>query len=619
MSDEGEPAGTRPRIAYLDGIRLDRALRAGVRRVLAERQHLNKINVFPVPDGDTGTNLALTLSGIGAALAAQPSRSAGKVMIRVADAALDGARGNSGAIMAQFFQGLADQLGEYRRIGVAELSEALGEASAYARDALDKPLDGTVLTVIRDSARAAARLREQGVQDIAALMDGMLVDARESLESTRNGLEQMRKAGVVDAGASGFVMLLEGMADFIRTGSLRTADEPIETPDDVPDENIVGGSDELTFRYCTECMVSGQRLDRRKLRETLSPMGNSMVIAGTHRKLKVHIHTNEPEEVFRRAAEYGEVSATKADDMQQQTRTLSRSGRWAAVVADSAADLPDSAYEDLDIHFVPLRINFGERSYLDKVSLPVEDFYSELESNPEHPQTSQPAPGDYRRVYEFLGSHFPEVITISLSRAVSGTFQAASNAAERVQGNILVVDSRSVSVGQGLVAMAAAEYAAAGYRGEELLDEVQQAVERTYSFGLVPDLTWAVRGGRVPAWQKRIAEFFGIVPILKMTDEGELRPARITRRNGDLMAAMAKHVARRTRGGGPKRVSIGHAGIPEQAARLASLLRERLGEVESVSVVQVGATLGSHGGIGTLVVALQDYRAPEPKDTRPPG
>ena len=614
MSDAGEPAATRPRIAYLDGLRLDRALRAGVRRVLAERQHLNKINVFPVPDGDTGTNLALTLSGIGAALAAHPSRSAGDVMIRVADAALDGARGNSGAIMAQFFQGLADQLGEYRRIGVAELSAALVEASAYARDALDKPLDGTVLTVIQDAARSAMRQHDHGVSDLAAFMDGLLLAARESLESTRNGLEQMRKAGVVDAGASGFVMLLEGMADFIRTGSLRTADEPIETPDDVPEESVVGGSEELSFRYCTECMVSGQRLDRRKLREALSPMGNSMVIAGTHRKLKVHIHTNEPEEVFRRASDYGEVSATKADDMQQQTRTLSRRGRWAAVVADSAADLPDSAYEELDIHFVPLRISFGERSYLDKVSLPVEDFYAELESNPEHPQTSQPAPGDYRRVYEFLGSHFPEVITVSLSRAVSGTFQAASNAAERVQGNIIVVDSRSVSVGQGLVAMAAAEYAAAGYRGEALLDEVQQAVERTKSFGMVPDLTWAVRGGRVPAWQKRVAELLGLVPILQMTEQGELRPARIARRKGDLLAAMARHVARQARSGGPKRVSIGHAGVPEQAARLAGLLRERLGDVESISVVKVGATLGSHGGIGTVVVAVQDYREPAPKN-----
>jgi DegV family protein with EDD domain len=618
MSDEGEPAATRPSIAYLDGIRLDRALRAGVRRVLAERQHLNKINVFPVPDGDTGTNLALTLSGIGAALAAHPSRSAGDVMIRVADAALDGARGNSGAIMAQFFQGLADQLGEYRRIGVNELSSALSAASAYARDALDKPLDGTVLTVIQDSARSAASLQQQGVEDIVAFMDGMLVAARESLESTRNGLEQMRKAGVVDAGASGFVMLLEGMADFVRTGSLRTADEAIEAPVGIPDENIVGGSEELSFRYCTECMVSGERIDRRRLREALSPMGNSMVIAGTHRKLKVHIHTNEPEEVFLRAADYGEVSATKADDMQQQTRTLSRKGRWAAVVADSAADLPDTAYEELDIHFVPLRINFGERSYLDKVSLPVEDFYAELETNPEHPQTSQPSPGDYRRVYEFLGSHFPEVITVSLSRAVSGTWQAASNAAERVQGNIIVVDSRSVSVGQGLVAMAAAEYAAAGYRGDALLDEVQQAVERTQSFGMVTDLTWGVRGGRVPAWQKRVAEFFGIVPILTMTEQGELRPTRIARRKGDLLAAMAKHVARKARGSGPKRVSIGHAGAPEKAARLASLLRGRLGEVESVSVVQVGATLGSHGGIGTLVVAVQDYRAPEPKETSPP-
>jgi fatty acid-binding protein DegV len=104
-----------------------------------------------------------------------------------------------------------------------------------------------------------------------------------------------------------------------------------------------------------------------------------------------------------------------------------------------------------------------------------------------------------------------------------------------------------------------------------------------------------------------------------MNERGELRPQRIARRKGDLLAAMAKHVTRHAGSSYPKRVSIGHAGVPEQAARLASLLRERLGEVESVSVVRIGATLGSHGGIGTLVVAVQDYRAPVPKDAIPTG
>ncbi len=610
MSEAEFSERRRPRISYLDGIRLDRALRAGVRRVIAERQHLNKINVFPVPDGDTGTNLALTLSGIGAALAATPSRSAGTVMIRVADAALDGARGNSGAIMAQFFQGMADQLGEYQRVGVEELSAALIEASAYARDALDKPLDGTVLTVIQDCAQTAAKLRERGVSDLADFMDELLVSARESLETTRFGLEAMRKADVVDAGASGFVLLLEGMTEFIHSGSLRTADASIEIPFDIPDENVLGGSEDLEFRFCTECMVSGERIDRRKLREALSPMGNSMVIAGTHRKLKVHIHCNEPDEVFRRAGDYGMVSATKADDMQQQTRTLSRHGRWAAIVTDSAADLPDSAYEDLDIHFVPLRINFGERSYLDKVSLPVSDFYAELKSNPIHPQTSQPPPGDYRRAYEFLGSHFPEVITVSLSSAVSGTWQAAQNAAQRSESNIIVIDSRSVSVGQGLVAMAAAEYAGAGYRGAPLVAAVERAVTSTQSFGMVPDLAWAVRGGRVPAWQKKVADLLGLAPILEMNQAGELHTTRATRKRGDTVEAMARHITRRVQHYRRKRVLVGHADVPAEGAKLAQLLRRQLTDIESVSVVSIGPSLGSHGGPGTLVVAVQDYLAP---------
>ena len=611
MTAAADPASSRSRIAYLDGIRLDRALRAGVRRVLAERQHLNKINVFPVPDGDTGTNMALTLGGVGAALAAHPSRSAGEVLIRVADAALDGARGNSGAILAQFFQGLADQLGERQRFGAADLAAALERASAYARDALDKPLDGTVLTVIRDCARAASQQSAAGMEDLSEFVDGLLVAARRSLEATRNGLEAMRRANVVDAGASGFVLLLEGMADYIRRGSLRAEDEPIETPlDDEPYESVVGSNEDLSFRYCTECMVTGERVDRRKLREALGEIGNSMVIAGTHRKLKVHIHTNEPAEVFRLAADYGEVSATKADDMQQQTRTLKRDAQMAAVVTDSAADLPDRAYEDLDIHFVPLRVNFGERSYLDKVSLPVEDFYAELARNPEHPQTSQPAPGDYRRVYEFLGSHFAEVLCVSLAGAVSGTLQAARSAAGRSSGKVIVIDSHSVSVGQGLVAMAAAEYARAGYHGERLVLAVEHAAARTQSFGLVPDLTCAVRGGRVPAWAQWLVVRLGLVPILKMTKDGRLRTARVTRGSGDLVAALARHVRRKAGAGGHKRVAIGHAGRPDQAKRLGELLAEMLGETESISIVEVGAMLGAHGGVGTLIVAVQDYVSP---------
>ena len=596
-----------PAIAYLDGRRLDRALRAGIRRVLAERQMLNRINVFPVPDGDTGTNLGLTLGGIGAALAAKPSGSAGTVLVNVADAALDGARGNSGAILAQFFQGLADALGELERISTADLAKGLELASAYSRDALSKPLDGTVLTVIHDVALAARALVETSANDFVPFLAGLLAEARLSLAATQNGLEAMRKAGVVDAGASGFVMLLEGMAEFLTEGSLRQLPE-LPPQEDAVAAMAIGGSDAITFRYCTECMLTGTGIDRRRLRETLSELGDSLVIAGTHRKLKIHIHSNNPDRVFTAAGKYGEVGATKADDMRQQARSIGRSGLRAAVVTDSAADLPEYAYESMDIHFVPLRINFGERSYMDKVSLPPAEFFAELRRNPEHPQTSQPAPGDFRRVYEFLSSHFEEVISISLSRAVSGTWQAATNAAERcrISGHITVIDSRNVSVGQGLIAMAAAELVQAGCRGAELIAGVERAVLTTQSFGLVPDLTWAVRGGRVPGWLGWLAGRLGLVPILRMDQHGQLRTTRVTRRNGDLVGALANQVKRQFRPNQHYRLGIGHADRPAEAERLRELLQQALADSEPPFVVELGAAIGAHGGAGTLMVSFQE-------------
>lgn len=616
MSEAREaPAGSGDAapITYLDGLRLDRALRAGIRRLLAERDEINRINVFPVADGDTGTNLALTMGSIAAALRQQPSRSIGRLLIRVADAALDGARGNSGAIIAQFFQGLADRIGERERIGSEELADALAAANRYAHDALDRPLEGTVLTVIGDVAAEAQRLAADGIADLARVMTALQARARESLEKTRTGLEAMRKANVVDAGAQGFVLLLDGMADFVAHGSLRQVPDPGEVLP--PEEELELPPDiepaDIEYRFCTECMVTGTAIDRRKLREALTELGNSMVIAGTRNKLKVHIHTNEPERVFEIAARHGSVSATKADDMRQQSRTV-RQGVRAVVVCDSAADLPESVYEELGIHFVPLRVNFGERSFMDKVSLTPREFFARAERSPEPPRTSQPAPGDYRRVFEFLASHFEQVIAISLTSKLSGTWQAAVSAAERVRGGrvVTVVDSRSASVGQGLIAMRAAECAQAGLSGDALLDEVRRAVEETVCVGLVPDLTAAVRGGRIPGWLKWLAEHLGIAPMFQLDQQGRLVTRGIARAGGDLTAALARFLRRRLPPAERYRVAIGHAADPEAAIRLAGLVREQLPCKGTPIVVEVSAALGAHGGRGILAIAAQPWREP---------
>ena len=162
----------------LDGLRLNFALQAGILRLLSRQEHLNKINVFPVPDGDTGTNLALTVNAVLGALRKSPDRHAGKTLTRVADAALDGARGNSGAILAQFFLGLCDRVGHLTQIAPADFAAGVGGGAEYARDSLSEPREGTILSVLTAFAQAVQRARKDGMDDFRSILRHGVAAAR---------------------------------------------------------------------------------------------------------------------------------------------------------------------------------------------------------------------------------------------------------------------------------------------------------------------------------------------------------------------------------------------------------------------------------------------------------
>ncbi len=609
-----DAAATTP-VGTLDGGHLVYALSAGVHRVIENQDLLNRINVFPVADGDTGTNLALTLASARAVLRGDDRRSLGRILISVADAMLDGARGNSGAILAQFFQGVSDSAAELVRFTPETFTRAVQQGSDYAHDALSEPREGTILTVI---AAFAARLRSslRASPDIAfpQLIGDGTEAARAALAETEKQLEELRRAGVVDAGAKGFVEMMEGVLEYVRDG--RIVDPAVEEHGAIVEEFSATAGDEtdLEFRYCTECLVNGESIDRRKLRESLSRLGGSLVLAGTRRKAKIHIHVNDPEEVFRTAARFGEVSGEKADDMHRQQHATHGTGARVAVITDSAADIPEEELERLDIHLVPMRVSFGTHGYLDKVSITADEFFDELKRNPEHPTTSQPAPGDFRRQYQFLASHFPDVVSISLTGTVSGTLAAARSAAERVRadGRVHVVDSRNVSLGQGLIAMYAAECARAGLDIDELLEATGFAIERTWSFGLLSDLRYAVRGGRVPPSRRIVAEWLNLNPVLRTTPDGRVTSGGVIFGRGNRLPKFARYIARRLTAGRDYRVSIGHAQCAGEATRLREMLSERLDRVVESWVTDLGAAIGVHGGPGTLVAAIQEYRPPTP-------
>ncbi len=587
---------------HLTGDRLALALKSGFHRVIGEQDELNRINVFPVPDSDTGTNMSLT---VGSALGVLDREfdHLGTLLAALADALLDGARGNSGAILAQFFQGLSDSAGEVSRFTTYTFGKAVETGSEYAHDAIAEPREGTILSVI---AAFAAATRRQAVElkedSFNVLLPNSVERLRQALAETPDQLEVLRRAGVVDAGAKGFVAIIEGAMEFLVDGRMTPRPKVAATTEVI--DVAAFSHEDSRFRYCTECLVSGSDIDRRKLRESLSELGDSLVLAGTKRKAKVHIHVDEPDQVFRIAGEYGTVSAEKADDMHRQTHSSHDTVRQFGVITDSAADIADEDLECLDIHMVPCRIHFGDRSFIDKVSITSEEFFAEVETNPVHPTTSQPAPGDFRRQFQFLTSHYPDVLSINLSTVPSGTHQAAVSAAERLDspGTVHVVDSKNASTGEGLLVVLAAECAEAGLSLDATTEILERQIPLTRTMALVKDLNFAVRGGRVPSYVKPIADLLRLTPIIRTFPDGRVTNGGFLLGRRRRLKRFAKLVADNSAIDGPMRVSIGHALCPEDADELATAMHEVLPDISRLTITELGSALGVHGGPGTLLV-----------------
>ena len=598
---------------YLTGDSFALALVSGIHRVIDEQDFLNRINVFPVADGDTGTNLSRSLGTALAVIDSDGDKHLGTLLAAIADALLDGSRGNSGAIVAQFFQGISDSAGDLNRFTTYTFNKAVALGNEYAHDALSEPREGTILSVIAEFARTVRKLViDTKENDFRTVMSAALPAIEAALAETPNQLDVLKKAGVVDAGAKGFVTMVGGMAEFIVDGNLAPKPDLSQLFDEELSFSTSASGEESAFRYCTECIVTGTDINRRKLRESLDQLGDSLVLAGTKRKAKIHIHVDDPERVFELARAYGSVSAEKADDMHRQHVSSHNAARRFVVIADSAADIPDEDMERLDIHMVPLRIQFGERGYLDKVSISTEEFFHELGTNPHHPTTSQPAPGDFRRQFQFLASHFSDVISVNVTPRVSGTLQAAESAAGRVNapGHIHIVDSHSASLGQGLVAIFAAERALAGHGADETLAALAKIIPQTHAFAIVNDLKYAVKGGRIPGTVKTIADLLRLTPVIRTTTDGRIGTAGFLLGRKNRLRKFARYIARRLRDNGPLRVLIGHAVCPDDARQLEKLLQDELDDVHRITITELGTAFGVHGGPETLVVATQPWQEP---------
>ena len=297
----------------------------------AEKQKINELNVFPVPDGDTGTNMGLTLGTAAAELRQKAPTTAAQASALCASAMLRGARGNSGVILSLIFRGFSRAMKDKDTMDGIDLADALNAGVVAAYKAVMKPAEGTVLTVSRLAGDRAGRAAEENTA-FEYVLGSALERAREALADTVNQNPVLKKAGVVDAGGMGFVVILQGMLDELH-GIPAPADDQEPSPVPQREKADFGGFEtgEIQFGYCTEFICSRDtQKDPEALRAFLNGLGDSLVLVDDDEIIKVHVHTNHPGKVLEEALTYGGLLTVKVENMRQQhTELLQQEGETA--------------------------------------------------------------------------------------------------------------------------------------------------------------------------------------------------------------------------------------------------------------------------------------------------
>jgi DegV family protein with EDD domain len=503
--------------------------------------------------------------------------------------------------MAQYFHGFSEALSDGHQLTAMDLAMASSAGATASWTAMSEPVAGTLPTVLEDFSEALVQKAKEGTEDIRELLAFGLERARESLARTPELLPILKQKGVVDAGGQGFVDLVEGICAFIESGEV--AEVPAMPNDFLPGVAQSMEVDVVAHRFCTECVIEGEALDRTAIMDRLQQLDcSSLMVAGGNERVRVHMHVNDPGEVYLACEQFGELHQQKADDMQRQHTLMNQAGH-VAVVTDSGADIPQEEQERLGIHMVSARLNFGATEYIDYVSLQPEDLYRMLQEREEPPKTSQPPIGDFARQYDLLTAHDYQVMSVGLSEALSGTTQAARAAAERYDGQVRVFDTMSGSCGEGVLAVIAAEAAQMGMDLDQIEALLNEYMPQTRVFAVADDLAYLARGGRLPGWVKTAADFLRVSPLMTARD-GRFGLAGLATGTGAKPASLGKAALRRMQKDTTYRILISHGANLEGALELRRYILQRHARVHSCHITMTGPALGVHLGPGGLVVGF---------------
>lgn len=590
-------------LVEMDGRRLYYTFIAGARKVLEHQVELNKINVFPVNDGDTGTNLASTVRAVIDSL--QPHKSYKITADRIAEATLENARGNSGIIFAQFLYGMSSETADVKTVTIREFAESVKNSVKYVYDAVSNPVEGTMLTVIKEWSNYIYD-NSLRISDFNQMFINSYDVLTRAVSETRSKLSVLSKANVVDAGARGFALFIEGIIEFITRRDLK---ELVRIKSEAAvfqklDEVI---PEKVELRFCTEALIRRCTLNADGLRKTLAKYGDCVVVAGSDKMRRLHVHTNTPADLFDELRTTGTLAFQKADDMVRQSEAVYNRKWKIALVTDSTCDLQPELIDKYQVNMLPININFGENHYLDKITIQPEHFYRLLSETEDHPKTAQVNEKAFTNLYSHLASHYDSIIAIHLSDKLSGTYNSSRKAAESISREfgkpLTVINSRNVSGALGLVVLRAARAIEEGYSHEQVVSMAGKWVNDLKLFISVKTMKYLVKGGRVSAFKGTLARILNINPVLTVDEAGKIVVLDKAFNNRKSMEDVMRHVSQSTRGVGIWNYIILHCNNPEAATWYSSRMESLAGK-EPLAILNISPVLGAHAGFGAAAVAI---------------
>ncbi|MBT2756054.1 DAK2 domain-containing protein [Mesobacillus foraminis] len=477
-------------ITVLDGKRFAEMVIQGANHLSANAKMVDALNVFPVPDGDTGTNMNLSMTSGAKEVKNNVQEHIGKVGAALSKGLLMGARGNSGVILSQLFRGFSKAIEQKHQVTAQEFADALESGVETAYKAVMKPVEGTILTVAKDSAKKAVQAAKNQ-KDIALLMEDVLKEARASLNRTPDLLPVLKEVGVVDSGGQGLVLVYEGFLAVLKGEELPETPSALATMNDLVSaehhKSIQGhiNTEDIEFGYCTEFMVKleGKRpFSEEQFRQDLSHYGDSLLVISDDTLVKIHIHSEQPGEVLTYGQSYGSLVSMKIENMRQQHTDIIGEQGEAAVQENKAKSAEKQEYGIV-------AVSMGQG---------IGSLFRSIGANEviEGGQTMNPSTEDIVKAIKEV--HASKIIILPNNKNI---IMAAEQAAELAEEDVIVIPSKTVP--QGMSALLAFNPGADLLENKEIMSEAMLHVK-------TGQLTFAVRDTSIDGLEIEKGDFMGI-------------------------------------------------------------------------------------------------------------